>query len=111
DPFGQDFPEIIEERLYSNENTHSCRFNKRGNLLAAGTSDGACFVWDLDTRGVARNLKGHSQPITSVSWSRKGRHILTSSRDWDCILWDLADGSKEKTIRFQSPVLAAQMHP
>ncbi|KAJ3299433.1 Retinoblastoma-binding protein 5 [Borealophlyctis nickersoniae] len=111
DPFGQDFPEVIEDRLVHDDNITSCRFNRRGNLLASGTSEGLCYIWDMDTRGVARTLRGHAQAITSVSWTKHGRHVLTSSRDWNCIYWDLKDGSKEKTVRFGSPIISAHMHP
>ncbi|KAJ1567398.1 chromatin binding protein, partial [Nowakowskiella sp. JEL0078] len=80
-------------------------------MLAAGCLDGRCIVWDFYTRGISQILKGHVQPVTSVSWTRKGRHILTSSKDWNCIYWDLLDGTKDSIIRFQTPVLFAQLHP
>ena len=46
--------------------TITCAFNRKGNLLAAGTRDGKCLVWDLDTNSIAMKLKGHVQPITSI---------------------------------------------
>lgn len=45
------------------------------------------------------------------SWSRDGRYLLTSSQDWKCILWDLADGSRVRTVRFEAPVYIAELHP
>jgi COMPASS component SWD1 len=86
--------------------------------LAAGTLDGNCLVWDIDTNNVALILKGHLLPITSIrlsnfnnSWSRRGRHLLTSSLDWNCIIWDLETSYRYSTIAFSSPVLDSFLHP
>ena len=37
-------------------------------MLAAGTHDGRCVVWDFDTKGIARNLLGHIKPVSSVRY-------------------------------------------
>ncbi|KAI8361605.1 WD40-repeat-containing domain protein [Mortierella sp. GBAus27b] len=110
DPFEQDFPEVIEDTL-ENGPAVIVRFNRRGTLLAAGCSDGAIVIWDFDTRGVSRTLIGHVKTVTSLSWARNGRHLLSSSRDWSCIVWDLITGTKRHTIRFDTPILNAQFHP
>lgn len=85
-------------------------------------------IFDIETSGVALKLKGHTRQIQSLryatqvtgtaqytnymhSWSRDGRYLLTSSQDWKCILWDLQDGSRLHTIRFEAPVYIAELHP
>ncbi|CAG8923945.1 unnamed protein product [Penicillium salamii] len=68
-------------------------------------------IFDIETNGVARKLQGHTRQIQSISWSRDGRYLLTSSQDWKCILWDLQDGSRIRTVRFEAPVYIAQLHP
>jgi COMPASS component SWD1 len=45
------------------------------------------------------------------SWSRNGRYLLSASKDWSCILWDLTTGKEMKKIRFDTPLMMAQMHP
>lgn len=50
-----------------------------GSLLAVGCNDGRVIIWDFDTRGVARILIGHVETISSVSWSRNGRRLLSAS--------------------------------
>lgn len=47
----------------------------------------------------------------AFSWSRNSRYVMTSSRDWNCVLWDLETGDRVKTIRFDSPVSGASLHP
>ena len=45
------------------------------------------------------------------SWSRNSRYLLSSSQDWKCVLWDLQDGARLRTVRFEAPVYIAEMHP
>ena len=82
----------------------------------------------METNGVAHKLRGHTRQIQSLryvlnlwilyqslrekrSWSRDSRHLLSSSQDWKCVLWDLKDGSKIRTVRFEAPVYIAELHP
>ena len=112
DPFvlAQDCPEALIGRLHSGHST-ALRFNRRGDLLASGRLDGTVVIFDIETNGVARKLRGHTRQIQSLSWSADGRYLLTSSQDWKCILWDLHDGSRVRTIRFESAVFIAELHP
>ena len=88
-----------------------CKFSYKGNYIATGCSDGKLIVWDLETRGVTRTLLGHSHAITSLSWSKQGRHLLSTSKDWTAIYWDLFDGSRVHTFRFDCPILAGALNP
>ncbi|KAI9246120.1 WD40-repeat-containing domain protein [Phascolomyces articulosus] len=110
DPWEQEYPQIIEETLEDGY-VLNCKFNRRGTLLAAGTHDGRCVVWDFDTKGIARNLLGHIKPVASVSWSRNGRYLLSASKDWTCIVWNLVTGEKYTRVRFPVALMMAHMHP
>ncbi|TGO68062.1 hypothetical protein BOTNAR_0031g00180 [Botryotinia narcissicola] len=112
DPFvlAQDYPESSTLTLRSGH--ASCvRFNRKGDFLAAGRTDGTVVIFDVETNGIARKLKGHTRQVQSLSWSRDGRFLLTSSQDWTCIIWDLMDGSILRTVRFEAPVYLAEFHP
>lgn len=112
DPFvlAQDYPESTTGSLRSGHAT-CVRFNRKGELLAAGRVDGTVVIFDVETNGVARKLKGHTRQIQSLSWSRDGQYLLTSSQDWKCIIWDLQDGSILRSVRFEAPVYIAELHP
>ena len=45
------------------------------------------------------------------SWSRSGRRLLTSSNDWTVKMWDVVNDALLTTVRFDAPVLSAQLHP
>ncbi|KAJ5096732.1 hypothetical protein N7456_007453 [Penicillium angulare] len=112
DPFilAQDYPDTFTEKLRSGH-AACLKFNHTGDYLASGRVDGTVVIFDIETNGVARKLQGHTRQIQSISWSRCGRYLLTSSQDWKCILWDLDDGSRLRTVRFEAPVYIAELHP
>lgn len=106
----QDYPENITNTIRSGHTT-CLRFNRRGDYLASGRVDGTVVVWDLETMGVARKLRGHRAAITSLSWSRCGRYLLSACQGWRAVLWDLQDGTRYREVRFRAPVYTADLHP
>ncbi|KAF2268233.1 WD40 repeat-like protein [Lojkania enalia] len=112
DPFvlAQDCPEVITGRLRSGHST-SIRFSHRGDLLASGRHDGVVVIFDIETNGVARKLRGHTRQVQSLSWSTNDRYLLSAGQDWKCVLWDLKDGSRVRTVRFESAIFIAELHP
>jgi COMPASS component SWD1 len=115
DPFvlAQDMPETLIARLRSSGAAVCLRFNRQGDLLASGTAKGAIAIFDLETHGVARKLRGHTpgRQVQSLSWSACGRYLLSSSVDWKAILWDLNDGSRIRTVNLGAPIYIAELHP
>lgn len=112
DPFvlAQDYPDTLAGTLRSGHAT-CLRFNRKGDYLASGRVDGTVVVFDVETNGVARKLRGHTRQIQSLSWSRDSQYLLSSSQDWKCILWNMKDGSRVRTVRFEAPVYIAELHP
>lgn len=111
-PFGDDHPVAIESRL-SHAHTASSTivaYNRRGTLLAAGSSSGTCFVWDMCTLSIAATLTGHMREVCSLSWSRSSEFLLTASLDYTCCLWGLAD-TRRHVVGFTGPVLSACLQP
>lgn len=49
--------------------------------------------------------------MLTISWSRNSRYLLSASRDWNVIVWDLKTGARRDTIRFDAPVTTAVLHP
>ncbi|KAI4166019.1 MAG: hypothetical protein LQ342_000450 [Letrouitia transgressa] len=127
DPFilAQDYPEALTGKIRTNHfqtlnadlpnqgsgHATCIRFNRKGDFLASGRVDGTIVIFDVETNGIARKLRGHTRQIQALSWSRDGRFLLSSSQDWKCILWDLRDGARLRTVRFEAPVYIAELHP
>jgi COMPASS component SWD1 len=68
-------------------------------------------IFDIETNGVARKLRGHTRQVQSLSWSTNDRYLLSAGQDWKCVLWDLKDGSRLRTVRFEAAIFIADLHP
>jgi WD40 repeat protein/serine/threonine protein kinase len=73
-------------------------FSPDGKQLAAGTNARPDFVtiWDAATGQKTGTLKGHSDAVLSVAYSRDGSKLLTGSYDNTARLWDLASGKSRE---------------
>ncbi|KAI9794045.1 MAG: Retinoblastoma-binding protein 5 [Peltula sp. TS41687] len=67
DPFvlAQDYPESLSAHLRSGHAT-CLRFNRTGDFLASGRVDGTVVIFDIETNGVARKLRGHTRQMQSL---------------------------------------------
>ena len=106
-------PETIEDKLVvgGDAKVVLCAFNRRGNLLAGGCQNGAVVIWDFETHGLVSVLKGHSGCVTSLSWTRSSRMLLSSSVDRKLILWDVLRGVATHTIELEAEITHAALHP
>jgi COMPASS component SWD1 len=112
--------EITDQTIYDYKQTNrlpgsghsTCiRFSHRGDYLASGRLDGTVAIFDIETNGVARKMRGHTSQVQSLSWSASDRYLLSASQDWKAVLWDLKDGSRVRTVRFEAPIFIAELHP
>lgn len=112
-PFSITYPTAVQTSLHSG--ALFARFDPLGRFVAAGRNDGTAVVWDLDTRAAVRWLEGHVKGVTSVDWSRHSRFVLTASKDWNLVVWDLASETdpprRHATVRFDAPIASAWFHP
>ncbi|MCJ1479193.1 chromatin binding protein [Lambiella insularis] len=113
DPFvlAQDYPDAFAGKIRSGHAT-CIRFNRKGDFLASGRVDGIVIIFDVETNGVAHKLRGHTRQIQSLRYNYNTySHPCMQLTDWKCVLWDLRDGSRIRTVRFEAPVFIAELHP
>ena len=75
----------------------SVSFSPDGSLLAAGASNGATFVWDIDTGKMVESLTGHGG-IISLSFSPDGSLLAAGSFDSRVFVWDVNTGENVETL-------------
>uniref|UniRef100_A0A915L636 Anaphase-promoting complex subunit 4-like WD40 domain-containing protein n=1 Tax=Romanomermis culicivorax TaxID=13658 RepID=A0A915L636_ROMCU len=109
--FGHNYPEEADGTLDCGGLALTCRFNRWGSLLAVGGNDGRVMIIDFTTRGIVKVLAAHVQPISSLSWSRNGRRLLTSSSDNTVAVWNIVSNECIKRFRFNSLITKVQFHP
>lgn len=84
---------------------HAAAISPDGKILATGSEDPKGFIklWDLETHlPIKREFKdsnrktpfdqGHTEGVLSITFSKDGRRLLTSSYDKTARLWDLESG-------------------
>ncbi|XP_054884959.1 protein Atg16l2-like isoform X6 [Poeciliopsis prolifica] len=59
-----------------------------GCYLAAGSADGAVYIWNVSTGGLEARLPDrHSSSVSAVSWSLSGEHFVSVDRSRRAVLW------------------------
>jgi guanine nucleotide-binding protein G(I)/G(S)/G(T) subunit beta-1 len=81
----------------------TCAFSPSGNLVACGGLDNLCSIYNLrnekdkDDKSdgiikVSKELQAHTGYLSCCKFITD-KHILTSSGDQTCILWDVDNGN------------------
>ncbi len=60
-----------------------------GLILGTGTQEKLVRMWDLKSQSNVATFEGHTQEVTSVSFSENGYHMASASADGTVRLWDL----------------------
>ena len=59
-------------------------------LVVFGTDKGQICIWNVETRAVdSEPLRGHSDSVSSLSFSSDGRYLASGSEDTTVIVWDV----------------------
>lgn len=67
-------------------------FSPDGQLMAAGTNDGAVRCWRTSDWQPVTVCTGHSRPVRSVTFSPDGRLLASAGSDGQTCLWEAATG-------------------
>ncbi|XP_009080045.1 PREDICTED: autophagy-related protein 16-1 isoform X4 [Acanthisitta chloris] len=63
-------------------------FSPDGSYVAAGSADGALYIWSVLTGKLERTLaKHHSSSINAVAWSPAGAHVVSVDKGNKAVLW------------------------
>ena len=86
--------ELGEFAKGTNMRTSPLAFSPDGRLLAFGVSasDGSqasVEVWEVASRTLREELKGHAGAVTALAFSGDGRTLATGGADTTILLWDL----------------------
>jgi WD40 repeat protein len=79
---------------------HSLAFSPDSQILASGSYDDTVKLWDVNTGELLHTLTGHSNTVTSVTFSPDGRTLASAGLVYDQTikLWDVATGEEINTL-------------
>jgi len=76
------------------------QFREDGRLLATGGEQKMIQVFEMASRSVLRQFKGHSKAVHVCRWSADGLRLASGSDDTTVKLWDLNDASSTAVETF-----------
>ncbi|KAJ7990117.1 hypothetical protein DPEC_G00296990 [Dallia pectoralis] len=63
-------------------------FSPDGSYLAAGSADGAVYIWNVNTGNLETRLPDmHSSSINAVAWSGSGEYVVSVDKSRRAVLW------------------------
>ncbi len=68
-------------------------------FLASGGRGGEVHLWDASTGAMIREMKGHTAPVSSVSWSPDGTRLASAGGDEIVRLWDADTGAMIREMK------------
>jgi WD40 repeat protein len=90
-----------------NSSAYNCIFHPNDLYLLSARLNHTIELWEPDTRTVVRNFVGHSDLISSITFSADGKTILSTSWDGSIRLWDVSTGLMNKKFGGKTPVYTA----
>jgi pre-mRNA-processing factor 19 len=90
----------------------ACQVHPDGRIFATGTQgskNGVC-VWDISERQQVHMFEGHTDGVTSISFSDNGYYMASGSKDGTARIWDLRKLKCKEELRLveDAPVNAVQ---
>ena len=87
------------------------QLHPENNLLAVSSDDLCLRIFDVSTRQLAREFRGHSARITDLAFSPDGRLLVSSSVDATVRTWDLPSGFMVDCFRVDNVVVSLAFSP
>ncbi|KAF2421256.1 WD40 repeat-like protein [Tothia fuscella] len=86
-------------------------FSPDGKYLATGAEDKVIRVWDIASRQIKTEFRGHDQDIYSLDYARNGRLIASGSGDRTVRLWDVETGQQAMSLLIDDGVTTVAISP
>jgi WD40 repeat protein len=86
--------QVLAEAKVSKERVDAVAFAPDGKTVAAGTWAQEVLVLAVPDLKVLHNMGGHSSSVTHVQFSVDGTVLMTNSKAYDLLFWDVTKGKR-----------------
>lgn len=76
----------------------SVRFSGNGKLLLSSGNDNAICVWDLESRTLVKQLRGHASRVSAALFAPGDDRIVSGGYDHSARLWSIAKYEEMKVL-------------
>jgi WD40 repeat protein len=98
DPLARSYGASMLWRKFVAAGLITVAFSPDGKLLAAGqggeTDTGKVHLLNAETGALVRDVSGHQYGVTDLAFSADGKHLLTTGRDTNLRICQVADGKE-----------------
>lgn len=96
-------------------NVETVAFSYDGKSFASGGWDGSVNLYTFDSSNnpkLKQTFNGHLGAVTSLSFSKNGKYLVSASKDYSARVWNIDTPAKNKTFNLHlEPVTAAFLDP
>ncbi|VDL86723.1 unnamed protein product [Nippostrongylus brasiliensis] len=83
---------VLKNKLSHNEEITCFAAIPLGTLVATGSSDQSCKLWQIDSGYLTQILVGHEGTITCLALSDDERLVISGAEDKKMIVWNVSTG-------------------
>ncbi len=99
-PFEKMTPSLVGK--HSKGVTH-VEWSSDGKYLVSTGRDGDIKLWDVATRKLIRDFKGHTKPVMMAAFSKDGKKLVSASFDQTARVWDAVTGKSLMVLKEKPP--------
>ncbi|KAJ1372335.1 hypothetical protein KIN20_034468 [Parelaphostrongylus tenuis] len=105
---GEEGP-LLRSRLSHNEEITCFSATMLGSLVATGSRDQSCKLWQIDTGYLTQVLVGHEDTVTCVALAEDERIVISGAADKKVIVWDVDTGDISHLLVCSAPLSAVSL--
>ncbi|KAI8987983.1 WD40-repeat-containing domain protein [Mycotypha africana] len=71
-------------------------FSPDGRYVAAGSADGAVYIWNTRTGNLEKTVADHSSVVCGVAWNPSGEHLYSAEKNKIVCIYDTSKDARSR---------------
>ncbi|ETN80063.1 WD domain, G-beta repeat protein [Necator americanus] len=100
---------VLKNKLSHNEEITCFTATATGSLVATGSCDQSCKLWQIDSGFLTQVLVGHEGTVTCVALAEDERIVISGAVDKKVIVWNVSTGDIAHSLVCSAPLTAVSL--